>query len=319
MYSSTQSFTLQCVSGETGDNYTASATATSVITQDDANAKALGMARTLAYELIQCTFVPGVSPTIYYSAEATASANNDVGYQTDTFSVTLPAGSLYSTESQEAADAAAQVAAQAQADAKRDREQIPIFQNLAQTWQGSCPGGTGDGYSVTITVPANTFTSDVSESDASQAALADAKAQVAALIALNCTETFYSAVQSYTATCVGPEVGTPVTVTNPVGYVTTVVSQAAADAESLALATAAAEALLVCGAGYVNVEQSYTAVCQVVYGPNWEGDNNTVVIPAGEYVSAVSQAAADSAALAAATSQAIAGLSCVWGGGPFDP
>lgn len=314
MYSSYKDFTLACASGETGTSYTASATATSIISQVDADAKALGLAKALAVEFIECEFVPTPAAPVYYSVQATASANNQAGYQTHTFTVTLPAASVYSTVSQAAANAAAQTAAQVQANAARDAGQIPIFHNLAQSWTGVCSGSYSN-YSVTITVPAGTLTSNVSESDASQAALASAKAQVAALLVIHCITTYLSAVQTYTATCGGGNVGTPVTVSNPVGYSTSTVSQAAANAASLAAATAAANALIVCAAGYVNVQQSFTATCAATYGPNWVGTSKTVTILAGVYFSTVSQADANSQALAAATSQAQSQLVCRWGGG----
>jgi len=318
MYTSTQTFTLTCTAGETGASYTARATAESIITQWDADNKALGMAKALAVEFIECSFA-GTDVTLYYSVSKTALAYNDVGYQTDTFAVTLPAGSVYSTVSQADADAAAQAAAQYLANEKRDLEQIPIFANTEQSWSGSCPGGLGGGYWVTITIPAHTISSNESASDASQDALAEAQAQVAALIAVHCVPTYLSTVQSYTATCTPPLVGTPITVTNAAGTHSSTVSQAAANAASLAAATTAANALLVCGSGYSNTDQSYTAVCQVIYGPNWIGSNSTVVVPAGTFFSLVSQADANAQALASATSQAIAGLSCSWGGGYEQP
>lgn len=314
MYTATQSFELRCVTGETGDNYTASATASSIISQADAEAKAIGMAKALAYEFIQCSFADDPSVTIYYSAEVSASVDNDAGYQTAAFSVTLPAGALYSTESQEAVDAAAQIAANVAAEEKKNAEQLPIFYNAEQVWTGACPGGTGDGYTVTITVPAGTVTSNVSTSDASQVALDSAKAQVDALLDINCTTTYFNTPQSYTANCESPLVGSAVTITIPARAYSSLVSQEAVDATALATATAAATAALVCAAGYWNVEQSYTATCAGIYGPTWKGDDSSATVPAGTTYSTVSQANADGAALGEATAQAIAGLSCSrWG------
>lgn len=314
MYTSTKSFTLQCVSGETGDNYYASATETSIISQTDADHKAQGMAQTLAYELILCDFIPGVDPVVYYSVQKSASANNEAGYQTETFNVTLPAGAVYSTVSQAEADAAAEVAAQLAANEARDAGQMPIFTNLVQSWTGACPGGWGS-YSVTITVNAGTVTSNVSESAASQAALESAQAQVDALLDLNCVFTYFSTAQSYTAECGGGEVGTPITVSNPEGSHTSVVSQADANAASLAAATAAAIALLDCSVGYWNAEQTYNATCLATYGVNWDGSDNSATVLANLYFSIVGQAEANAIALAVATAEAEAGLVCVWGGG----
>ncbi len=309
MYVSIQTFTLTCVAGETGASYTARAQATSIITQEDADAKALGLAKALAVEFIECSF-SDTPVTIYYSVAKTASVNNDPGYQTQTFTVTLPAGSIYSTVSQAAADSAAAAAAHYAAVEAKNLGQRPIFVNSVQSWFGSCPG-----YSVTITVPAGTVTSNISSSDASQAALASAKSQVNALIAIHCVTVYYSTLQSYTASCVMPLVGSPVTVTNPPGTHTSTVSQAAANAASLAAATAAATALLSCGSGFYNTSQSFTATCHNIYGDNWIGSDQTVTIPANTYFSAISQPDANNMALQAATEQAVARLSCVWGGG----
>lgn len=314
MYTAYKDFTLSCPFGETGATYTASATASSIITQADADKKALGMAKALAVEYIECSFPPGETPVVFYSVSVTASAAAQAGYQPRIFTVSLEPATVYSTVSQAAADAGALLSAQKQAEQARDAGQIPVFLNLAQTWSGTCGGGYLP-YSVEITVAAGTHSSTISQSDASQAALASAKAQVAALLSTNCLILYYSTVQSYTATCSGGLVGTPITVVKPEKFATSTVSQADANATALAGATAAANALLSCAAGYYNTEQSASVSCVGVFGPNWVGSNQSATVPAGNYFSTVSQADANAIALTAATDEATSKLSCSWGGG----
>lgn len=313
MYTSVQTFQLTCAVG-TGASVSTFAVAESVISQTDADNKAAGLARALAVEQIVCVVAPTPAAPIYYSVSQTASANNTPGHVTETFTVTLPAGSVYSTVSQAEADAAAATAAQVQANLKRDANQRLLYYNTAQSYAQNC----GDGYlpaTYSATVTAGTISSEISAADANATAYANAVATVAALIAANCVAVWYSTVQSYTATCGGGLVGNPVTVTNPAGYSSSSVSQAAADAASLAAATAAAKATIVCAAGFYNTSQSYTATCLIEYGTNWIGSNSTYTVAANTLFSTVSQADADAHALALATTRAIAALSCHWGGG----
>lgn len=317
MYQAYKTYTLTCPADETGGSWTASASAASIISQTDADNKALELAQHTAQELLVCSFPPGTQPTIYLSVSKTATVYNTAGYQTQSFVVTLPAGSVYSLVSQAAADNAAVVAANAQAVALRNATQKPLWQNRAQTWSGSCAGSFVP-FTSTITVAANTFTSTVSQSDADQAALASAKSQVAAALSAGCTVIYYSVTQTYTDTCSGGTVGAPITVTNPAGYSTSSVSQAAANAASLAAATATATSLRTaspCASGYWNTAQSYTATCLAQFGAGWVGSNSSFTQPANTYYSTVSQAAANASALTYATGRAQAALVCTYSGG----
>lgn len=104
--------------------------------------------------------------------------------------------------------------------------------------------------------------------------------------------------QTYTAECPPGKVGNPVTRNIMGGVVVSLVSQADADAQALAIVTQAAQDSLQCY-DYTNTEQ--TATCPEGY----VGD--PVTIPAGTYFSNVSQAAADALAMAAAEAE----LDCV--------
>jgi hypothetical protein len=307
MYTASQDFTLACAVG-TGATVVRSAVATSIITQRDANVKALGMARALAVEDLVCTLTPDPTPTIYYSVEKTGTANNTAGHVTETFEVVLPAGSIYSLVSQEEADTAAQTAATWQAEAKRDAEQRPLYESREVTLIGHCGSGY-EPHDETVTIAAGDFTSETSQAAADALALAEAESDLAALLTANCVQLFLSEEQTYTASCGGGEVGSPVTITLTAGYATSTVSQAAANATALAAATAQAEAMLECDTGFFNEEQTFTAECSEVFGPSWFGSDSIGVCEAGE-VFDTTQELANAAALGIATGRAYAGLSC---------
>lgn len=307
MYSASQDFTLVCAVG-TGASVARSATATSIISQRDANVKALGLARAAAVEDLVCTLAPGPTPTIYYSVEKTGTANNTAGHVTETFTVTLPAGSIYSLVSQAEANTAAQTAATVQAQLKRDAEQRLLYENREVTLVGHCGSGY-EPHDETVTIPAGDFTSESSQAAADALALAEAESDLAAALTANCVQLFFSEEQSYTAECDGGEVGSPVTITLTAGYSTSTVSQAAANAAALAAATAQAEGMLDCDSGYYNEEQTVTETCADVFGPSWFGSDSVGVCEAGE-VFETTQELANTAAIGIATGRAYAGLSC---------
>lgn len=313
MYTSTQDFTLSCASGSTGPTVTRTATAISIISQQDAYAKAFGEARALAVEYLECALIPGPPVTIYYSVSKTASANNQAGYVTQTFTVTLAIGAIYSTVSQADADSAAQNAAQVQANHARDVGQKPIYYNDQQSATGSC-GANFVPYTATITVTAATFSSTTSKAAANAAALANAQSQLATALSSSCVPQYKSIAVTASAACSSGTVGTPTTVSLPAGHTVASSSQSAVNSSAMSDATAAAQALLTCASGSWNVSQSFTATCTGTYGPNWKGANKTVTVSASTYFGA-SLSDANSKALSAAHSQANATIVCTWGGG----
>ena len=127
---------------------------------------------------------------------------------------------------------------------------------------------------------------------------------------------FYNGEQSATANCQPGQVGNPVTITISAGTIGSSVSQADADAQALKQAQQQAQQQLTCSAPpitYYNTPQSYTATCQPTTGePSPSGNPVTVNIPAGQITSTISQADADSKALALATSEATAQLACIF-------
>lgn len=132
---------------------------------------------------------------------------------------------------------------------------------------------------------------------------------------------YYNQRQEYTASCPSGQSGTPVTAVVEAGTVGSVLSEADANAQALQQAVANANAQISCVTDpitYWNTEQSYTASCAAASGdtPAAEGTPVTVTIPANEYSSIVSQLSADNAALAAATAQANASLTCTFWNAP---
>lgn len=314
MYSSYQTFTAECSTGTSGDTVTRGSSAESVVSQRDADQKALSLARKLAFDALACSRPSSPETTIYYSAEVTREAYNDAGYVNETFSVTLPAGSVYSTVSQQDADEAAARAAEYRAELKRDAEQRRIYYNTELSKSAECGLGYVP-YTASVTINAGEVSSESSQAEADALALQAANDLLGTLLSANCDPIYYSARTSYTATCTTPgDVGNDVTVSYPVGQFTSLVSQADADSIALAAATAAAEVLLVCVSGYWNEEQSYTATCEGEYGAAWGGSDSTVVVAAGSYFGDT-QHHANETALAVATAQAIEGLRCSYLGG----
>lgn len=317
MYSSTKSYTLACAEGTTGTSVTKTATATSIISQIDADLKAQQLAQLQAFEEIRCLYPFPPEGTFFYNDEQSTTLNSDVGMVVDTFTGTVPAGAVYSTVSEAAANAAALAeSARLAALAKLYGQRI-LYSNTEQTFTAHCDY-PAEAVTETVTVTAGTYTSPDSQTAADH--LAFEAARTAAFAALDCSTVYFSTSQSYTATCPvdATGVGSPVTVTNPASAFISTVSQADANSLSLADATARAIALLSCAAGYYNTDQTYTAACSDQFGVGWVGSDSSVTVPAGTYFAA-SQLDADNHAMAVATSEAINGLNCTWTGGSYYP
>ncbi len=184
------------------------------------------------------------------------------------------------------------------------------FYNEQQSFTANCPTGQ-TGTPVTATIPAGQVGSALSVADANAQAMAQAQANAEnQLVCETAATVFLNTPQTYTATCAPASDDTPaatgnsVTVTIPAGQYQSTLSQAAADAAALTAATNQATSQLVCT--FYNAPQTYTASCP----SGSTGSDVEVTIPAGAYSSIVSQQDADAQALAAAQSQAVAGLSC---------
>lgn len=180
-----------------------------------------------------------------------------------------------------------------------------LFYNDEQSATATCPSGQ-TGSSITQVIPAGSVASNKSVADANAQAKTLAMEQATAR--LDCVPTpvtYLSAPQSFTARCAQTEGapvpdGNPVTINLEAGAATSTVSQAAADAAALAMATQQAQDGLSCT--WWNSEQ--TASCPT-------GQTGTPVT-IGPHIksSQLSQADADQQAMIEATN----GLTCTGGG-----
>ena len=175
--------------------------------------------------------------------------------------------------------------------------------------------GTGfTGSTVTYTIPANKYSSTVSQLDADSKAVADLTANKQTFANANgaCTAVpstiYYNIQQSGTATksdCGAGYIGSTVTYTVAAKRYSSTVSQADADNKAIAdvasgkqvFANANGTCTAVAATVYYNVQQSGTATKNTC-GTGYTGSTVTYTVAAGKYSSTVSQADADSKAIA---------------------
>jgi len=277
----------------------------SLISQEDADSQALAKATQLAQiarDAAPCVYV---NDEVSYTAVCTDDAE-------ETSTATIPAGTFQSEISKSDANALALQAAIDEAEATLSC----LFPNLAQTYEASCPEDTV-GSPVSVTIAAASYFSYDSQDDANAKALAAAQAQAEA--ALVCR--WENEEVSYTASCSNGQTGSDSEYTVEAGEFSSLASQADANAQALAYAQVQAIAGLTCV--WENTEQTFTATCpgSIVDGDISPagaqiGDEVTVVVPAGDYTSTVSQEDADAQALAAAQDSAELDLECYWANSP---
>lgn len=180
---------------------------------------------------------------------------------------------------------------------------VTIFYNDEQKFTASCPPNKLGGQ-FTATILQDTYGSTISKADANRKAQDEARRQ--AEDSLECTDkpvTYWNTEQAYTANCEGGE-GEPVTVTIQANTISSIVSQADADALALAAAQEQAEDQISCI--YWNAEQTYEATC----AEGQTGDPVEKTVAAHTYSSTISQVDADEKALNEAKRQAMSELSC---------
>lgn len=241
-----------------------------------------------------------VVPTFSNNAQ-TATAQCPAGQVGTPVSYTVPQGTVVVFTNQ--ADADSQALSLALQMAGQQLQCVPppvTYFNTAQSFTATCAGGTGN--PSTVNIPANTFTSTISQADANQQAFN--AAQAAATAALQCV--FTNTQQVYTASCPVGSTGTPITITVPAGAFTSTLSLADANALALASATNQANQQLTCSIQptvYFNTTQTVTltgncvkGVLTVISGTGGGNAQATVTAAAGDFTSIVSQAAANQAA-----------------------
>lgn len=193
----------------------------------------------------------------YYNSVQSYTASCPSGQAGEPVTVTTAAGLYSSTMSQADADAQAMAAAQQGAQSKLSCVSGQVFLNAAQTYVAQCPGASGStpaavGPSVSITIPAGTYKSTISQAFADAAALEAATAT--ALSQLVCT--YYNGLQTANVTCViGSE-----SATVPAGQFTSTVSQADADQQAMSLAQSQATDSCTNPAGAFNIGNTVQTV-----------------------------------------------------------
>lgn len=210
----------------------------------------------------------GIGSGTFYNDQQAYTANCPPGRTGASITSTVPAGQVSSTLS--VADANARALAQATADAQSKLScsvDSSVFLNVEQTFTANCPADSGNtpaavGNQITVTVPAGSFQSTVSQALADAAALSAAQEQANAQLVC----AFYNAPQTATATCPTGTTGTQQQATVAAGQYTDVTQQGA-DAKALAEAQRQASLLLSCSVSTFqigNTAQSATRQGSVV-------------------------------------------------------
>lgn len=309
-FTATSCFTMQCADTQTGVTVTRCYTASSIISQSDADKRAEAAAQQTAYAALQCEFPAPPGAVVFFNLPLSGDRNCLVCEGSGLIPVSVPAASFFSYESQESADGAAQYLLDS---LESNEDCAPIYYSSAQSYTAYCPAGS-TGSPRTDSVVSGTFCSTVSLADANAQALA--LAESTAVAGITCTATYANEAVSVTLTCAGGLKGPPVTASVSPGLYFSSTSQAAANALATAAAQIAATAQLTCFT-YGNTEQkshgNTTPDCSdaSVFGPGFSGASGTVVtVPADTYFSNATQQAADDAAEAAANAEYNSSLNC---------
>lgn len=233
--------------------------------------------------------------TLYYNEEQSAGASCPAGQTGAPVSVTIPAGTVGSTISISDANEKAQQQAQVQAQAQLVCSPTPTtYWNAAQTQTASCDVEEGAptpvGTPVTVTIPANTYSSTVSQS------AADALAQSAALAQARAQRSCTYGNAAQTAECPN---NPSVTATVPPNTFQSTISQADADALAMAEAQNRVNADPSClgSAIFWNTVQNIVVpiTACIIYGSSTSTPTVGVTVPAHLF-SGATQSAANTAA-----------------------
>lgn len=226
--------------------------------------------------------------SLFYNDQQQYTASCPGGTTGSAKTATVPSGTVGSTISKADANQKARQEAQAQAEALLVCTAIPVtYYNTAQTATVSCTQEEGapipDGVPSTVTIPAGTYSSTVSQAAADALALAAAEEQAAEQA--NCT--YWNREVTYTADC---DEATEVVI--PAHTYSSTVSQA--DADNQAEQAAKAEGDAQCPDVFESTEQTYQAHFNC---PSCGLITLNVTIPAAYATSTVSQADANAQAL----------------------
>ncbi len=305
-YNSVQSGTFQknnCGPGGTGSyvTYTINAGGFSSTTSQ-AHADQLAINAVNAYGQ---TYANENGYCTYYNTSQSASfqKNNCASGGTGSYvTYTISAGSYVSNSSQEHANQLAQNDINANGQTYANNNGYCTFYNTVQSvlFQRNNCGSGGSGSYIYYNVPAYTYSSTVSQAHADQLALNEAYANGQAYANANANCTYYNTTQSGTFqkdNCNSSGVGSYVTYTIYAGTYYSYVSQA--DADQMAINAVNAN-----GQAYANANGTcafYSVAYSATYqknncGSGGTGSYVTYTVPAGAYVSSISQTHANNLA-----------------------
>ena len=236
-----QTVTAYCPDGTTGASKTSTVAAgvyVSLISQNDADNLAYQAALAAATAQLSCTTPP---PTTYHNAQQVVQCpsgphNNPATYPAHGDPVTVLAGVFSSNISQLNADTAAITAGTSCLSC-----QGPTTYYNAQQ-QVSCPGSavinpaTYPANGNPVTVPANLFTSQVSQQDADTQAINAGNGALICTVYYNAQQTVQCPSGPHNLPVTYPNSGDPVTV--PAATFTSIISQADADSQAVTAGTA---------------------------------------------------------------------------------
>lgn len=314
VYTAQASAIVHCMAG-TGDAVSASALAESIISQRDADRKALSLAQARAQEALNCTPIPTPVAEVFYNDEQSVSDTCSTGKAdfrppfdpSRVFTAVVAAGAVYSTVSKDEANAAALLRAQYTLLEELLGYCQVFYKNTEQSATYTCPMPQEGSNSATV--PADTYVDFVSQASVDATALA--AAQAAAFAGVTCVQRYYNTRQQANVACEAPLIGPGgVGVVEAGVYLDYTQEDADASAYADALAAATADAAEKCIVQYANTEQTFSTTCEEVYGAGWAGPPSSATTPANTYFSTISQADADAKALAAAEIIATTNLTC---------
>lgn len=314
VYTAQASHTARCTAG-TGTPAVGEAVSESIISQRDADRKALSLAQARAQNSLDCQLPPAPEELRFYNDAFTASAICPAGTADNegTFdpsrelAYTVPAGAFYSLTSVAEANAAAELSAYYGLQSLLLARCHVYYENVEKSATYTCPMPQEGSNSATVA--AGTYVSF--ESQEAVDATAQAAAQSAAQAGVTCVDRYYNTQQTATVSCESPFVGPDSVATVPAGeYLDYTQEGANALAYAAALAQATALADENCVQRYENTEQSVTVTCEEIFGPGYAGSPSSATVPAGTYSSVDSQEEADQLAYDAAYGEAVAALSC---------
>lgn len=256
---------------------------------------------------------PGSLVAIYFNDEQRYTAECAGGTSGADVTQVILAGTVGSSISKEDANDKAREAARTQAEARLvcTPDEV-LYWNDAVSQTAQCTTDEEhppvEGSPVTITIPANTYSSSVSKAAANALALAAAATE--AENQLECT--WWNKEIEYTAECPDGTVGASVTKTVAAHTFSSTISQEQADKDAKDKAKYDAEQELVCDAApsvYYNTPKVVSITKNCIYRPNPTTGvpcsfTVTILVTAGYYTSNESVAAANAYAEASATAQA---------------